>query len=251
MSPRDTIRVAEVTNDARPRSDQQRHDADEVEHRQINREEQSVVPCRRHRCVLSRSRPRWTSRCRTPTPPNASGRRCATVGAAKPSMLQDFLRKRPTEIDAINGAVVREAPAGHPDALQSGSGVPGQGTRGRRAAGMSEHSLSAERLHFAWDNSLRRSSRSTPAMPSRSRRGTPAGTSTRPPRRAPTWSSPSRDIGHALSGPIFVFGAQPGDTLVVEVLDVVPELVGLDGPRTARRVAAGWTSRRRICARGI
>ena len=33
---------------------------------------------------------------------------CETVGAAKPSMLQDFLRKRPTEIDAINGAVVRE-----------------------------------------------------------------------------------------------------------------------------------------------
>lgn len=33
---------------------------------------------------------------------------CATVGAAKPSMLQDFLRNRPTEIDAINGAVVRE-----------------------------------------------------------------------------------------------------------------------------------------------
>jgi 2-dehydropantoate 2-reductase len=33
---------------------------------------------------------------------------CATVGAAKPSMLQDFLRHRPTEIDVINGAVVRE-----------------------------------------------------------------------------------------------------------------------------------------------
>jgi 2-dehydropantoate 2-reductase len=33
---------------------------------------------------------------------------CATVGAAKPSMLQDFLRRRPTEIDVINGAVVRE-----------------------------------------------------------------------------------------------------------------------------------------------
>jgi 2-dehydropantoate 2-reductase len=33
---------------------------------------------------------------------------CRDVGAAKPSMLQDMERQRPTEIDAINGAVVRE-----------------------------------------------------------------------------------------------------------------------------------------------
>lgn len=33
---------------------------------------------------------------------------CATVGPAKPSMLQDVERKRPTEIEAINGAIVRE-----------------------------------------------------------------------------------------------------------------------------------------------
>jgi len=32
---------------------------------------------------------------------------CRDVGASKPSMLQDMLRERPTEIDAINGAVVR------------------------------------------------------------------------------------------------------------------------------------------------
>jgi 2-dehydropantoate 2-reductase len=35
-------------------------------------------------------------------------RHCRDVGAAKPSMLQDMERGRPTEIDAINGAVVRE-----------------------------------------------------------------------------------------------------------------------------------------------
>jgi 2-dehydropantoate 2-reductase len=33
---------------------------------------------------------------------------CATVGPARPSMLQDVQRGRLTEIDAINGAVVRE-----------------------------------------------------------------------------------------------------------------------------------------------
>jgi 2-dehydropantoate 2-reductase len=33
---------------------------------------------------------------------------CRDVGAAKPSMLQDMERNRPTEIDAINGAVIRE-----------------------------------------------------------------------------------------------------------------------------------------------
>jgi 2-dehydropantoate 2-reductase len=33
---------------------------------------------------------------------------CETVGPAKPSMLQDFQRGRLTEIDAINGAIVRE-----------------------------------------------------------------------------------------------------------------------------------------------
>jgi len=32
---------------------------------------------------------------------------CQDVGASKPSMLQDMERGRPTEIDAINGAVVR------------------------------------------------------------------------------------------------------------------------------------------------
>jgi len=33
---------------------------------------------------------------------------CQDVGASKPSMLQDVERGRPTEIDAINGAIVRE-----------------------------------------------------------------------------------------------------------------------------------------------
>jgi 2-dehydropantoate 2-reductase len=43
--------------------------------------------------------------------PDAAARvrqHCRDVGASKPSMLQDMERGRPTEIDAINGAVVRE-----------------------------------------------------------------------------------------------------------------------------------------------
>ena len=46
---------------------------------------------------------------------------------------------------------------------------------------------------------------------------------------------PKPHNGHALSGPIFVLGAQPGDTLVVEVLEVVPARGA--GPPTDR--AAG------------
>jgi ketopantoate reductase len=33
---------------------------------------------------------------------------CQDIGRSKPSMLQDIERGRPTEIDAINGAIVRE-----------------------------------------------------------------------------------------------------------------------------------------------
>jgi 2-dehydropantoate 2-reductase len=43
--------------------------------------------------------------------PDAAARvwqHCETVGSAKPSMLQDMERGRPTEIEAINGAIVRE-----------------------------------------------------------------------------------------------------------------------------------------------
>lgn len=44
--------------------------------------------------------------------PDAAARvlqHCRDVGASKPSMLQDIERSRPTEIDAINGAIVRAA----------------------------------------------------------------------------------------------------------------------------------------------
>jgi 2-dehydropantoate 2-reductase len=43
-----------------------------------------------------------------PDPGPRVWRHCQAVGLAKPSMLQDVERRRPTEIDAINGAIVRE-----------------------------------------------------------------------------------------------------------------------------------------------
>jgi acetamidase/formamidase len=94
---------------------------------------------------------------------------------------------------------------------------------------MTEHSLSAERLHFAWDNSL------APALEIES-----GDTVT-----VETWDAgghtlnrdaTSADVavprpvrGHALTGPIAVHGARPGDTLVVDVLEVVPNSWGYTG----------------------
>jgi acetamidase/formamidase len=91
---------------------------------------------------------------------------------------------------------------------------------------MTQHSLAAERLHFAWDNSL------TPVLEIE------AGDSV----TIETWdasghhfskASTAADVavprpvaGHALTGPIVVKGAQPGDTLVVDVLEVRPNSWG-------------------------
>jgi 2-dehydropantoate 2-reductase len=43
-----------------------------------------------------------------PDPPARVRQHCRDVGRSKPSMLQDIERGRPTEVDAINGAVVRQ-----------------------------------------------------------------------------------------------------------------------------------------------
>src|SRR6185436_18494797 len=88
---------------------------------------------------------------------------------------------------------------------------------------MTDRRLSAERLHFAWDNSLQ------PVLEL-----TPGDTVT-----IDTWdasghfftrTSTSDDIGkprphsgHALSGPIRIETAAPGDTLVVDILEVQPD----------------------------
>ena|SRR5216683_3855984 len=89
---------------------------------------------------------------------------------------------------------------------------------------MTEHRLAAERLHFAWDNSLPAVLSVAPGdsvtvdtwdasghVVKRSWTNTEAAQRTRKP-----------GVGHALTGPIFVEGARAGQTLVVDVLEVIP-----------------------------
>lgn len=96
------------------------------------------------------------------------------------------------------------------------------------AAAMTEHELPAERLHFVWDNSLE------PVL-----RIAPGDTVT-----FQTWDSSGHEIkrtftdqdaagrkprpgrGHALTGPVAIDGARPGQTLVIEVQQVTPAAWG-------------------------
>jgi acetamidase/formamidase len=98
---------------------------------------------------------------------------------------------------------------------------------------MTEHHLAAERLHFAWDNSM------APLLAIE-----PGDTVT-----FETWdasghyytrTSTAEDMtrrtsfrGHALTGPVRIHGASPGATLVVDVVEVKPAEWGWTslGPR--------------------
>jgi acetamidase/formamidase len=91
---------------------------------------------------------------------------------------------------------------------------------------MTDHTLAAERLHFAWDNSL-------PAVLEVAAGDTVTIDTWDANGHAYTPTSTSADMlkprpfpGHALTGPIAVQGARPGDTLVVEVLEVRPAAWG-------------------------
>jgi acetamidase/formamidase len=92
---------------------------------------------------------------------------------------------------------------------------------------MTEHHLSVEHLHFVWDNSL------PPVL------RIAAGDSV----TFDTWDASGHDVrrtftardverprnparGHALTGPVAIEGARPGQTLVVEVLEVAPATWG-------------------------
>jgi acetamidase/formamidase len=116
---------------------------------------------------------------------------------------------------------------------------------------MTEHILAAERLHYAWDNSLPPVLEVDPGdsvtidtwdasghVVQRSWTSTDAANRT-----------PKPGVGHALTGPIAVHGARAGETLVVEVLDVAcSDWVSL----RLGQVGACWPtiSARRICESG-
>ncbi len=87
---------------------------------------------------------------------------------------------------------------------------------------MAEHGLKAERLHFAWDNSL------PPALEISSgdtvvfETWDSSGHFVRRDFTAADMARPREFRGHALTGPVRVHGAEPGDTLAIDVLAVQP-----------------------------
>ncbi|HEX8967075.1 MAG TPA: acetamidase/formamidase family protein, partial [Chloroflexota bacterium] len=89
---------------------------------------------------------------------------------------------------------------------------------------MTEHTLTAERLHFAWDNSLPAALEIEPGdsvvfetWDASGHFYTPASTGADVDRRA---LEPRG--GHALTGPVAIHGASAGRTLVVDVLEMTP-----------------------------
>src|SRR4051794_38799768 len=95
------------------------------------------------------------------------------------------------------------------------------------------HTLPAENLHYAWDNGL------APVLEVESGDTVEMATHDSSDHYY-TRKSTAEDVakarpikGHALTGPIVVKGAQPGDTLAIEILDVRPAAFGhtVFGPR--------------------
>jgi acetamidase/formamidase len=98
---------------------------------------------------------------------------------------------------------------------------------------MPEHNLSAERLHFAWDNSLEPVLDVEPGDTVSIQTWDASGHFYSPTSTGADVSRPKPHAGHALTGPIAIRGARPGATLVVEVLEVAPSSWGWTalGPR--------------------
>src|ERR1043165_1451446 len=91
---------------------------------------------------------------------------------------------------------------------------------------MTQHSLAAERLHFAWDNSLAPVLEIEPGDTVTFETWDASGHFITRSSSAAELSRPRPHAGHALTGPLAVRGARAGDTLVVEVLEVRPSTWG-------------------------
>ena len=90
---------------------------------------------------------------------------------------------------------------------------------------MTDHSLSAEQLHFAWDDSLSPTLEIDPGDTVTIETWDAGGhTLTRHSTSADMKPRPAK--GHALTGPIAIHGAGPGDTLVIDILEVKPNSWG-------------------------
>jgi acetamidase/formamidase len=88
------------------------------------------------------------------------------------------------------------------------------------------HRLTREQVHYAWDNSipplLTIDSGETVVLETRD-----ASDGFMTPATTIADLTPPREFrGHPLTGPVFVRGAEPGDTLEVEVLDLTPGAFG-------------------------
>jgi len=91
---------------------------------------------------------------------------------------------------------------------------------------MTEHSLAAERLHFAWDNSLPAVLEIEPGDTVTIETWDASGHRYSPTSKSTDTLEPKPVPGHALTGPIAVRGARSGDTLIVDVLEVRPDSWG-------------------------
>jgi acetamidase/formamidase len=93
---------------------------------------------------------------------------------------------------------------------------------------MADHSLRAERLHFAWDNSLEPVLRIAPGDTVTFDTWDASGHEVK--RTSTNEDAANRKrkpgVGHALTGPVSVRGASAGQTLVVEILEVAPAAWG-------------------------
>jgi acetamidase/formamidase len=96
------------------------------------------------------------------------------------------------------------------------------------------HRLDCETVHYAWDNSIPARLAVDPGdvivfdtRDAADRFYTPDSTHDDVARKGPL-------KGHPLTGPVYVRGAEPGDTLVVEILDVAPADFGWTAIRPGR-----------------
>jgi len=85
---------------------------------------------------------------------------------------------------------------------------------------MAEHSLSADPTHSRWNRRLAPRLSIAPGDTVHLACHDASGAQVRPGMTLPEYLAIDRDRIHALTGPIFVEGAEPGDTLEIEVLEV-------------------------------